>query len=215
MNKKDEENFPPDQMAAVFDGFEKIFASSLMSLGLSKESLKNKSEFDFDSGDAANLESGIAVLRVVNVLESKNYVNLTLIKPKKNSSGADLTAEMNGVKVCFEVKAITKQSSGRRSRFFADQLYEKILESLPQARKQLESSARELQCPFKILCPVVNWTAQSIYLGEGSLQQVVDKLEQNGEQRSLDGIDGVWLIMRMGNDFLFLSHRARPFLDPK
>ena len=43
------------------------------------------------------------------------------------------------------MKAITKQSNARRGYYFADQLYEKILESLPRARTQREATAKELR----------------------------------------------------------------------
>ena len=124
--------------------------SSLQALGVSKEKLKAKPEFNCDSGDAVNLEGGIAILRTVEALRIAKFSEITLVKPKKNSPGADLTAEKNGRKVCFEVKAFTKQSSGRKEYFIEEQLYEKILESLPKARKQLNASAVELACSLKI-----------------------------------------------------------------
>ena len=142
--RNDPTNFPPDQFPELFDRYEKVFESALEVLGLTKEALKSKSEFNFDSGDPANLESGIAVLRVVEALRIKKFRNIALVKPTKNAPGADLTCQKNRQKVCCEVKAVTKQSNGRREYLFKDQLYEKILESISKARTQLEASAAEL-----------------------------------------------------------------------
>jgi hypothetical protein len=208
-NQDDPENFPPDQFPAGFVRYETVFSSALQVLGISKETLKQKSEFNFDSGNAANLEGGIAILRFVEALRIAGFSNIALVQPKKNSEGADLRAEKNGERVCFEVKAITKQSSGREGFFFAEQLYEKILESVSKARKQLEATAAELQCTLKLFVCVVNWFAQSIYLGQDDFQYIVDKLEKNEDQESLKGIDGVWFVTKMGQQFLFLNERAK------
>src|SRR6266853_101336 len=50
-------------------------------------------------------------------------------------------SKKNGVKVCFEVKTVTKRSKGRKNLFLEEQLYEKIREEIGKARKQLISSA--------------------------------------------------------------------------
>ena len=209
----DPENFPPDQFPEGFDRYEAIFGAALQTLGLTKEALKSKSEFNFDSGNAANLEGGIGILRAVEALRLAKFTNITFVTPKKGSKGADIVAEKNNRKVCFEIKTITKQSSGRGEFFIADQLREKILESLPTARKQLAVTAEELQCTVKLFVCVVNWFDQSIYLGQGSLQQIINRLEKDEReafdgpeiQESLKGIDGVWFIMRMGHHSLFLN----------
>lgn len=208
-NGNDSENFPPDQFPAGFERYEKLLDSALKVLGLTKESLKSKPEFNFDSGDPVNLEGGIAILRTVESLRLAGFHNIALVKPKKNFSGADLTADKNAQKVCFEVKAITKQSKGRDGFFFEEQLYEKILESVGKARKQLEVTALELNCALKMFVCVINWFAQSIYLGQQDYQSVVNKLEKDQEQESLTGVDGVWFITKMGQEFLFLNERAK------
>lgn len=79
------------------------------------------------------------------MLRLAHFSNIALVKPRENSPGADVTAEKSRERVCFEVKAMTRQSSGREGFFFAEQLYEKILETLPKARKQLEATAVDLQ----------------------------------------------------------------------
>jgi hypothetical protein len=211
-NDSDSENFPPDELPAGFERYERLLDSALKTLGVTKELLKSKAEFNFDSGDAGNLEGGIAILRAVEALRLGRFHNIVLITPK-NSLGADLTAEKNSHKVCFEVKAITKQSKGREGFFFEDQLYEKILDQLPRARKQLDSSATELNCSLKIFICVVNWFAQSIYLGQDDYQSVVNKLERDQEQESLTGVDGVWFVTKMGQEFLFLNEKAKVIDD--
>jgi len=108
--REDPVNFPLHELPDLFQRYYNVFASALQVLGLTKEALKNRSEFNFDSGNAANLESGIAVLRVVEALRLEKFLDIALVKPTKNASGADLTCEKNGQKVCLEVKAITKQS---------------------------------------------------------------------------------------------------------
>ena len=208
-NEDDPENFPSDEFPAGLERYEAVFGAALGTLGLSKESLKSKPEFNFDSGDRANLEGGIAVLRAVEALRLAHFCNIGLVTPRKKSPGADLVAEKGRERVCFEVKAITKQSSGREGFFFAEQLYEKILENLPKARKQLEATAVELRCSLKIFVCVVNWFAQSIYLGQDDFQYVVNKLEKDQEQESLVGVDGVWFVTKMGQQFLFLNERGK------
>jgi hypothetical protein len=203
--RKDEDNFPPSEFPELFQRYETIFSSALGVLGLTKEALKNKPEFNFDSGDAANLEGGIAILRAVEVLRLGKFLNIALVKPTANRPNADLTCDKNGQKVCLEVKAITKQSSGRPGRYFADQLYEKVLDSISKARIQLESTAAEAGCTVKIFVCVVNWFAQSIYLGQNDYQYIANRLERDEDQASLSGIDGVWFVTKMGQQFLFLN----------
>jgi hypothetical protein len=208
-NKKDSENFPPDEVPAVFHNYEALFHSARHILRITKKTLKSRPEFDFDSGDANNLESGIAILRVVVHLKQAGFSAISLVMPKKGSGGADLTAERGGNKVCFEVKTITKQSSGREAYSLADQLYEKILENLPKARRQLEASAVALQCTLKVFVCVVNWFAQSIHLSQDNYQDIVNKLEKNEDQESLLEVDGVWFVTQMGQTYGFLNERGK------
>ena len=56
---EDKTNFRLDQFSVLFDRHEKVFEPALQVLGLSEESLKKKPEFEFDSGDLTNLESGL------------------------------------------------------------------------------------------------------------------------------------------------------------
>jgi hypothetical protein len=210
-SKEDDLNFP-DQ-PGIFDRYEQLFRSALQALGLAKEALRSKPEFNFDSGDAANLESGIAVLRVVNALRSEGFLNIVLLKPPKDGAGADVTCERNGHKVCVEVKAITKQSEGRPGSFFEDQLYEKILENLPKARKQLEATATQLRLTVKIFACVVNWFAQSTYLAQGNYQSIVNKLERDQDCESLTGVEGVLFVTGRGLQHLFLNERGHRLLD--
>src|SRR4029077_17320054 len=71
--KEDRTNFPSDEFPAQLERYERLFESALAFLGLTKEGLKGKSEFNFDSGDAANLEAGIAMLRVVEALRLSKF----------------------------------------------------------------------------------------------------------------------------------------------
>lgn len=207
--KEDPTNFPPDQYPALWRRYEKLFESALQVLSRTKEGLRSTPEFNFDSGDATNLESAIAILRVAESLRLLKFLNIVLVKPRKDAPSADLTCEKNGQSVCLEVKTITKQSKGRTGLFFADQLYEKILESIPRARVQLQASAEQLQCTVKIFACVSNWFDQSIYLTQQDYQQIVNRLERDGEQESLAGVDGVLFITRMGQQFLFLNERGK------
>lgn len=207
--REDATNFPPDEFPDLFARYEKLFESALQVLGLTKEALRSKPEFKFASGDAANLESGIAILRVVEVLRAGKFLNIALVKPAKNLPGADLTCEKNGQKVCLEVKAITKQSSGRSGLFFEDELYDKILENISKARTQLDATARDLQCTVKIFVCVVNWFEQSIYLNQDDYQHIVNRLERDRDQESLKGVDGVLFLTKMGQQFWFLNERGK------
>jgi hypothetical protein len=142
-------------------------------------------------------------IRVAEYLRQNEFLNIELVKPKKGAPGADLLAERNGERICWEVKAITKQSNGRSTLFFADQLYEKVLENVAKAVTQLEATATELQCSVKIFTCVVNWFEQSIYLGEDDYQGIVNRLER--DQKSLEGVDGVLFLTKFGQSFLFMN----------
>jgi hypothetical protein len=209
--RDDPSNFPPDEFPNLFDRYEKLFQSALRALKLSKESLRSRAEFNFDSGDAANLESAMGVLRTVETLRLMNFVVITLLKPP----GADIFCEKNSERVCCEVKTITKQSAPRFGRFFADQLYEKIVENTAKARTQLKQTAEKLQCTVTIFSCVSNWLNQAIYMNERDYQQIVDRLEKdqlegdNNFLESLKGIDGVLFITKFGTRYLFLNPRGK------
>lgn len=210
-NREDPTNFPPDQVPGVLERYEEIFRSALHTLKLEKKALKSRSEFDFAHATPANLESGIAVLRAVEALRLQQFSGIKLLDPP----GADLLCENDGRKVCCEVKSITKQSSPRDGFFFADQLYEKILENIGHARKQLEATAAKLGGAVKMFVCVSNWFDQAIYLTEQDYQYVVNRLEKDkleGEdnyQESLKGIDAVFFAAKFGQMFWFVSDELR------
>jgi hypothetical protein len=89
------------------------------------------------------------------------------------------------------------------------QLYEKIREAIAKAREQLKASAVELSCEFTVYTCVVNWFAQTVYLDQSDYQSIVNMLEEHGEERSLEGVDGVWFILKNGNLHAFLNDRAK------
>jgi hypothetical protein len=209
----DPSNFPLAEIPGVFERNEKLLASALNILGLTREQLKRKSEFNFDSGDAANLEGGIAILRAAELLRLKQFTNISVVSPQKGQQGADLVCVKKGVRVCLEVKAVTKQSRGRDKLFMEEQLYDKVRQHAYKAGKQLQESATVLQCEVRILVYVVNWFTQSIHLGQSDYQQIVDKLERDGDVESLHGIGGVWFITKMGLDFLFLNESGKRIDD--
>ena len=183
-----------------------MFQSALRALNVTKEALKSRSEFRFDSGDAANLEGGIAMLRVILALQLEGFSNIALVTPPKDASGADFAGERNGYKVCFEVKAITKQSSGKPALLIEDQLYPKLQEYIPRARKQLQATSAILGDAVKILVFVVNWFDQSVYLDLKDYQGLVNNLEKDGV---LIGIDGLMFITKAGQRFWFLNENEK------
>jgi hypothetical protein len=210
-NRDDPTNFPPDQCPGIFERYEEIFRSALDTLKLEKEALKRRSEFDFDHATPANLESGIAVLRAVQALRLQQFSGIRLLDPP----GADLLCERDGRKVCCEVKSITKQSSPRQGFFFADQVYEKILENIGYARKQLAATAAKLGGAVTMFVCVSNWFDQAIYLTEQDYQYIVNRLEKDkleGEdnyQESLKGIDAVFFAAKFGQVFWFVSDELK------
>ncbi len=205
----DPTNFPPDQYPELFDRYEAIFQRGIDALRTNKDKLKKRSELNFDSGNAQNLESGIAMLRVVQLLATSNFQNIALVTPPNHASGADLSAERNGHRACFEIKAITKRSTGRKDEWMEEQLYLKIVDTARKAASQLAATASHLSCSVKILVCVVNWFEQSIYLTNQDYQGIVDKLERFEEQESLVGIDGVWFLPKFGNHILFLNEQGK------
>jgi Holliday junction resolvase len=201
----DATNFPTGDEREVLGRYEILFANVLKALGMTKEQLRSRPEFNFDSGNAANLEGGIAILRVVEALRLRGFSEIRLVSPRKDEQGADLTCIKAGIRICIEVKAVTKQSRGREGFFFEEQLYEKVREHAEKAARQLGISAELLGCEVKLIAYVVNWFAQSIYLVESDYQRIVNKLERHGEVESLQGVDGVLFITKMGQQFLFLN----------
>jgi hypothetical protein len=212
LSKRDDPiNFPPDEIPVLFSRYEAIFESALIALDLPKEGLKKREEFNFDSGDPANLESAIGVLRTVETLRQLKFHGIALIKPP----GADVLCEKDGQRVCCEVKTIIKQSKGRSGLYLANQLYEKILETIPRARMQLQQSAAKLQCSVTIFSCVFNWLGHSVLLDKDEYQYIVNRLEKDklhGEDNfleSLKGIDGVLFVSKLGNRYLFLNERGK------
>jgi hypothetical protein len=59
LSKRDDPtNFPTDQLPTIFEKYEKLFASALKALDLTKEALKGRSEFNFDSVMPRILKAG-------------------------------------------------------------------------------------------------------------------------------------------------------------
>jgi len=132
-----------------------------------------------------------------------------LIKPPKNAGGADIVSEKAGKKICFEVKALTKQSTGGSGKFFEQQLYDKVFDLIGTAKKQLMLSAAELKCDLRIVVFVVNWFSQSIYLAELDYFDIVKRLAKEQDHSQLTGIDGVLFVTSAGTQFLFLEEAAK------
>jgi ribosome-binding protein aMBF1 (putative translation factor) len=101
--RDDPTNFPPGEFPHLLDRYEKIFQSALQTLGLKPEELRSRSEFKFDSGDAANLEGGIAILRVVEALRLENFLDIALVRTNKGMCRAALKSRTNSVRCKFRV----------------------------------------------------------------------------------------------------------------
>ena len=132
-----------------------------------------------------------------------------LIKPPKNAAGADLLSEKGGKKICFEVKALTKQSTGGEQKFLEDQLYDKIFDLTGKAKKQLAASAAQFTCELQIVVFVVNWFSQSIYLVESDYQHLVNRLEEELGNTLLSGINGVLFVTSAGVQFPLIDNQAK------
>jgi Holliday junction resolvase len=202
--RDDEDNFPKKQFPDIFGRYEAIFRDAMRVLGLNKEALARRSEFNFDSGSAQNLEGGIAILRSVVLLDNSGFTDIALVNPPNGEKGADLLATRKAHRVCFEVKAITKKSAPRKEQLLEEQVYLKVTEFAQGASKQLAATAAREGCAVKILICIINWFEQSIYLTHQDYQQIVNKLESYkledyDEQRHLTGINGVWFQPRFGN----------------
>jgi len=210
-NRDDPTNFPPDEGPELFDRYEGIFRSALSTLQIAPEELKSKPDFNFAHADQGNFEAAIAVLRAIEALRLQGFVNIALLKPP----GADILCERNGLKVCCEVKAITKASTPRKGLFFADQVHAKIMENIAQARKQLAETAKKLQGALTMYVSVSSWFDQAIYLGEQDYQHIVDRLEKDrleekGEfLESLNGVDVVFFTTKFGQIYWFPRDEVR------
>lgn len=207
--KIDHTNFPGDRDEAVLGRYEHLLGEALKVLGIPKESLKAKTEFNFDSGDTGKLEAGIAMLRVVNDLHLMGHTNVQLLKPRKGRKGADIMSEKAGKRICLEVKALTKSATGGFGKFLEQQLYDKLFDLITGAKTQLTESAKELECDLKMVAFVVNWFPQSIYLGESDYFQIVKGLASEHDNKALGGIDGILFITSTGQRYLFLEDGAK------
>jgi hypothetical protein len=213
----DPTNFPCEQIPGIYDRYENLFRSALDVLGLAKENLKHRSDFNFDSGDANNLEGGIAMLRVVLALDRLEFSNITLI-PSQKGKDADIACERRGHRVCVEVKAMTKVSNGRDGLFLEEQLRSKIAESIPRAKTQLQASVKAGECSCGILACVVNWLDQSLCLGSDDYKHILDGLDwergiEDAELSMETVINGVLMVPKLGNAELFLSDKTGKHLD--
>jgi hypothetical protein len=94
-NRRDPINFPPAELPRVLEQYEQVFSSALDALGLSKESLKRRSEFDFGDATPANLESGIARCQLCDFSNFQRSRCLTL---RVLISNASETAASSAVK---------------------------------------------------------------------------------------------------------------------
>jgi hypothetical protein len=195
----DPKNFPSDGFPDVLGRYERTFSVALDILGVAREVLRGRAEFKFDSGDAANLESGIAILRVVEFFHLARFRDISLVRPSKYTPSADLICTQNGARICCEVKAVTKQSKGRPG-YLENQLYDKVSECVPKARKQLKATAAEFRCDVKVLVCVVNWLTHSLCLYQNDYLRIFRRLKC---EQQLDGIDGVLFVTKMGVPYWF------------
>ena len=79
----DPANFPAEHLRRILGNYETLFGNVLSELGMTKEQLRGRPEFNFDFGNAANLEGGIAILRVVEALRLDGYSDVELISPRR------------------------------------------------------------------------------------------------------------------------------------
>lgn len=70
-------------------------------------------------------------------------------------------------------------------------------------------SASNLKCDLTIYTCVVNWLPQTVFLDQDDYQNVVNRLEQHEDEQSLQGVDGVWFILKNGTLRAFLNERAK------
>ena len=67
---------------------------------------------------------------------------------------------------------------------------------------------------MKIFVSVFNWIDQSVQLDESDFNKVANRLKESGDIVSVDNIDGVLFITKMGNDFLFLNEAGKVIYPP-
>jgi hypothetical protein len=141
----------------------------------------------------------MATLRVVEFLHLGRFRDISLVRPTKCTPSADLMSAQNGARICWEVKTVTKQSNGRPG-YLENQLYDKVLECIPKARKQLKATAAEFQCDVKVFVCVLNWFAHSLCLYQNDYLRIFRRLKR---ERQLDGVDGVLFVTKMGVPYWF------------
>jgi hypothetical protein len=103
-NPNDAENFPPDQFPDGFIRYEALFHDALFHLKMTKEDLRARQEFNFDSGDANNLESAIGLLRTAIHLGQAKFSQVTLIKSKQKWPEAGRGDANSGIRLASVVR---------------------------------------------------------------------------------------------------------------
>jgi hypothetical protein len=120
-------------------------------------------------------------------LQQKEYQRIALLDAEE-TTGADIGCYKDGQKICCEVKAITKQSEGRKGFYLEDQVYEKVRENAVKARTQLKATAVKLNCQRTIFAVVMNWSPHDKILGDNDFRNIVDKLDRDLSLGERDGL---------------------------
>jgi hypothetical protein len=116
-NPNDADNFPPDQFPEGFQRYEILFHDALFHLKITKDAFRAIEQFNFDSGDANNLESAIGVLRAAIHLGQAKYSEIALIKSKRQSLGADLTARRTTTRCVSKLRPLRSKAKAERVTF--------------------------------------------------------------------------------------------------
>lgn len=194
-------------------GLESMFARTMKTFGLSKEELKAKSDFNFDSYDMEGFEGVRGVFRVANALYDEGFKEFRFLG---GTGLADLGAAKNGQQWFIEVKTLVLQTKpqiiefgGKTETLIVDKFqpgsrniaqYVEIVTKLiagnhiQKARSQLLNTADQLGPARKMAALVVNLFAASFFLDCENLKEVAERLRgkrANWEVDYLSDIDSL------------------------
>lgn len=96
-----------------------LMASASAALGLPEEKVLSNTDFDYKNLDHDRLESALAELRVVNLLDLEGFSEIKVV-PKRKDKSADILASLSGEIFAFEVKCVNGDNNLLATNFFTD-----------------------------------------------------------------------------------------------
>ncbi|MDT8287752.1 MAG: hypothetical protein RQ748_11630 [Elusimicrobiales bacterium] len=103
--------------ARILKNIEVLLSSASAVLGQPEEEVLSNTDFDYENFDHDRLESALAELRVVNLLDLEGFSKIKVV-PKRKDKSADILASLSGEIFAFEVKCVNGDNNLFATDFF-------------------------------------------------------------------------------------------------